>query len=93
MTDECRYPLYMKNDYAKVLNYNESIFFPFFISEEKIHKFSELLLFPVSNPTLELREHRIITSKMHDIFIRRKEPEYISCEKNVKIPIQNKLKQ
>ena len=61
MTDECRYPLYMKNDYAKVLNYNESIFFPFFISEEKIHKFSELLLFPVSNPTLELREHRIIT--------------------------------
>ena len=67
----------MKNDYAKVLNYNESIFFhSLCISEEEIHKFEELTRLQSATPLWsQLRGHRITASKMHDIFIRRKDPE------------------
>ena len=67
----------MKNDYAKVLNYNESIFFySLCISEKEIHKFEELTCLQSAIPLwIQLRDHRLTTSKMHDIFIRRKDPE------------------
>ena len=68
----------MKNDYAKILNYNESIFFcSLCISEEEIHKCEELTRLQSATPLYRVSSEStgITASKMHDIFIIRKDPE------------------
>lgn len=79
---------HMKNNVSKVLNYNESIFFhSLCLAEEEIHKYEELTHLQSGTPLWgQLREHRITSSKMHNIYIRKKDPEpLVKRLKNPKI--------